>query len=358
METRPAVMVALLAALAAVATSAVASRYPDGGGPILVARRIGCEPQKVPAGAKLVVFGVYNGEAVSSAFIGSPDEETHVIDVTIEPGQQPLYLVLTSHESMVWRLSGATHRVARVLVSSRTAAPRILRPVTTTAPAAKDADRSVELSLGPAARGTFDSIQWSLAGVAGVPANRVIVRHKDCPRNFDETSGWDFETAMSEVSDSLGRRPDAVFGSDSARRVALPSGTVTHARAKDATLPKGFDPTVWREAARYWPGGLVSVDPASVVAKARVAPYRVLPSQMGLAQLVGAGAVQRLTEARFRIVKPIAHMPPGMGGAQRVKLILATGVPLPPGDPAHSCVVHEDGSEAIAKPMNCSFSRW
>jgi hypothetical protein len=127
---------------------------------------------------------------------------------------------------------------------------------------------------------------------------------------------------------------------------------MTNAPRDSAPLPRGFDPGVWREAVRYWPGGLVTVDPRRIVAKAQVEPYKVLPSQMGLAQLVGAGAMQAQGRDRFRVVRPIAHMPPSMGGAHSVTLIFAKGVPLPPGDPVHSCVIREDGGKPTGAACN------
>ena len=143
----------------------------------------------------------------------------------------------------------------------------------------------------------------------------------------------------------LGRAPDAMFGAYSASRIALPSGTITKATRDSAPTPAGFDPQVWQDALRFWPGGLVRVDPAAVVAKVRVAPYQVLPSQMGLAQLVDTGAAVNQGSDRFRIVRPIAHMPPSMGGSHSATLVFARGVPVPPGDPVHSCIVHEDTDE-------------
>lgn len=98
---------------------------------------------------------------------------------------------------------------------------------------------------------------------------------------------------------------------------------------------------MWHEAMRFWPGGLQLADPTKIVAKVRVAPYEVLPSQMGLAQLVGSGAATAEGGNTFRIIRPIAHMPPSMGGAHSAKLVFARGVPLPPGDPVHSCIVQE-----------------
>lgn len=98
---------------------------------------------------------------------------------------------------------------------------------------------------------------------------------------------------------------------------------------------------MWREALRYWPRGLVRVNPKKVVAAAPVAPYLVLPSQMGLAQLVGSGdiQVQRDRYATYRVRRPIPHMPPSMGGAHSVTLSFDPGVPVPQGDPVHSCIV-------------------
>lgn len=356
METRPALIVALLAALAAVATPAAASIIADRDS--LPVGMIGCEPLKVPARAKLVVVGVYDGEALSSAYIGGPDEETNVTDVIIEPGQQPLVLVLTSHESMVWRLSGATRRVVQVQVSSFAAEAQKRHKVGTAAPGAGKSGRQARDNLGSTGDGAYVSEQWSYAGVTGIARDKVTIRHAVCPGYFTKSSGPEFTAAREKIAETLGRAPDAMFGTYSPRQISLPSGKVTRARPETTVMPRGFDPTVWREAARYWPGGLVSVDPASVVAKARVAPYRVLPSQMGLAQLVGAGAVQRLTESKFRVVKPIAHMPPSMGGAHSVKLILAKGVPMPPGDPVHSCIVYEDGSRPPSDAFVCSLPKY
>jgi len=84
-----------------------------------------CAMPEVPAGARLLVYGGYDSNALSSASIGGSGEETGLVDVRIEAGSEPLYLVLTSYESLVWRFSGATGRVAHVVVSSHaTGEPR------------------------------------------------------------------------------------------------------------------------------------------------------------------------------------------------------------------------------------------
>lgn len=77
-----------------------------------------CELPPVPHRAKLVVYGGCESDAISSVAVAGPEQETNFMDVVVEPGAMPFYLVLTSYESMVWRLSGSTDRVVRVVVSS------------------------------------------------------------------------------------------------------------------------------------------------------------------------------------------------------------------------------------------------
>lgn len=269
-----------------------------------------CVLPSVPAGARLIVYGGYEGDSVSSAVIGGPDEETNLIDVVIEPGSTPLYIVLASYESMLWRVRGATQRVAQVVVSSSQADPRGI----------------------------------SASGVAGLPRSKVAIAEPRCPGYFKGDGGQEQEAAEAVVRRATGRKPDAMFGSYSVRAVALPSGTLTKAERDKAPVPRGFDAAMWREAVRFWPGGLVAVDPRQVVARTRVKRYRVLPSQMGLAQLLGSGAIQRTANGRaLRIVRPIPHLPPSMGGAHSATLILAEGVKMPPGNPVHACILNEEG---------------
>ena len=270
-----------------------------------------CGLPEAPLGARVVLFGTYEADAISSAVIGGQDKETNLMDVTIEPGAEPLYVVLTSYESMVWRFNGATRRGARVVVSSF-----------------QGADSGI-----------------SASGVMGVPASKVAIGEPNCPGYFSKP-GSDSAGATATVTQSISREPNNVFATYSAQRISLPSGQIIKATRGSAPLPRGFDTQMWSEASRYWEAGLAQVDPRHIVTKARVEPYKVYPSQMGLAQLLGSGAIER-NASGYRIVRPIPRMPPSMGGAHSVKITVASGVPLPPGDPVHSCVMIEDTGEAI-----------
>lgn len=300
-----------------------------------------CSLPPLPKGAKLVVFGGYEGDAIASAVVGGPDQETNLIDVAIEPGTAPLYLILTSYESMIWRFSGATNRVARVVVSSAATA----RPILTV-----DKPSPVQ-HVEPGTRREAPIMPWpqqfrnkiSASGVAGLPARKVTITNSGCPQYFynPEVAA----RALASVRVSLGREPDAVFGSYSSQRVSLPSGDWVKADRKLTSPPAGFDAGMWQEAMRFWPGGLAKLDYRKVIAATSVEPYKVLPSQMGLSQLVGSGAAKQVSRNTFRITQPIPHMPPSMGGAHSATLIFAKGIPLPPGDPVHSCIVSEDGGK-------------
>lgn len=280
-------------------------------------QRPACAMPELPRDALLISFGVYDGQALSSAAVGGQDNETNVTDIAIEAGATPIYLTLTSHESMVWRLTGATSRVVRVVASS--------------------------YHTDPSGR--------SAVGLIGVPHDRVTITTGECLQQFHRQA--EGESIAASLRRSVGRVPDAMFGVYSAKGIALPSGEIAQYDRAGPPPPDGFEQAMWRDAIRYWPGGVVEVDPRALVTPAGVERYSVLPSQMGLAQLLGAGAIQREPNSRaLRVVKPIPHMPPGMGGAHSEELIFSAGVPVPPGDPVHTCIVRE-GAGPLASGPRC-----
>lgn len=161
--------------------------------------------------------------------------------------------------------------------------------------------------------------------------------------------------AEAQIAALAGRQPDGLFGDYSPFGIGLPSGTVLPAPAGANARPDGFDTVVWQQAALFWPGGLANIDPARVVSVLPVQPYQVLPSQMGLAQLVGRGDARFLGEDRFLIVRDIARIPPGMYGAHSAVLVLADGVKRPPGHAGHGCVVTEAEAAQAPKPGICNL---
>lgn len=153
-----------------------------------------CQLPAVPAAARLIAYGGYESRTISPVQIESNDkrEKTRLVEVTIEPGGQPLYLVLTSYETTLWRLTGATDRVSHVVASSYRAG-----------------------------RGSI-----SAAGVTGVPARKVTISKAGCPNYFSSTAEEEAERARASIRFSLKRDPDAMFADYAADRISLPSGTI------------------------------------------------------------------------------------------------------------------------------------
>jgi len=278
-----------------------------------------CKLPDVPTDAQVVVFGVLGADAISSAVIGNPDKETGLLDVVIEPGASPLYLFLTSQKSVIWQVTGATERIAQIVASSH--------------------------ELGPA--------QVSATGVIGVEEGKITIARSRCPRfNYrppSDNPNW----MRGAVRASTGRTPDVAVQAYRAQRVTLPSGTITHAAKEQSLAPPGFDPTLWASAARYWPAGIVDVDPSRVFSKVGLMPYPVLPGDMGLAQLVGSGAIEQTGPREFRQVKAIAQMPPDINPTRLLFWTVAKGVPVPLGQVGNLCLILEDANPVVAGRKNC-----
>ncbi len=267
----------------------------------------------------IVLFGAYDGTAISSVSVGGPDIVTTTTRVTVEPGIQPVYLVLSAHTAMIWRVEGATERIRRVVLIAR--------------------------------RGTSTGEPY--AGVTGVPAEKVTFAASGRCQTLPYEVKMPGASALKSIGAQVGRSPDAYAGNYSAEGVDLPSGRIGSDPAA-IPPPPGFDADIWRESLRYAPGGVKTIDPDSVVSAVPARPYDVLPQEAGLAQLVGQGDLVALySDNHFRIARPIPRFPAGLGGAHSVNFLLSSGLPMPAGDPGHSCVYLEDAGETAGGSISC-----
>jgi hypothetical protein len=76
-----------------------------------------CAVPKPAKDVKFVLFNGYRPVALSTAAIGSQDKETRTTKVIIEPGPEPLYLVMIAWDRVVWQFEGAVERVKRVILA-------------------------------------------------------------------------------------------------------------------------------------------------------------------------------------------------------------------------------------------------
>jgi len=284
-----------------------------------------CEIPPALPDDEIVVFGAYEGDTISTTAVAGQDEVTGTVRVNVEAGPGSLYVILSSFDSTIWRFEGATARVRQVvLVGVRNSA------------------------------------------VTGVAADVVVDLTKDvgsmldavCFASFWEVFSPEGVVARGVVERTLGRPIDVMAGTYEVGTVSLPSATV-EPTPPALVAPTGFDPVVWEEATWFSPGGVVHVDPAAVVPSDHAEAYVVLPQAFGLAQLVAAGDLEPREPSfifpTFYIARPIPRFPAGLAGAHAVQFVLGRGVPMPAGDPGHSCVISEETGLPLGNDILCSI---
>ncbi|MFT4120259.1 EF-hand domain-containing protein [Bradyrhizobium sp.] len=301
------------------------------------AERAGCEMPAASEKARILLLSSYQTEALSSATIGSQDAVVHAGRINVEPGEEPLYVVIASYSPTIWQFSGAVERIERVVATSS--------------------------SNG---RNGGNAQQAPVAGVTGVPRDRVVFpARSNCLSYFSEAPSSGSLQAAGTVRLSAGKAPDVVATRYSVGAYNIPSGRIDSTkeptqrmlviRKDGGTLNivgngSGAVVEVGPSRARddmynYWPGGVVEIAPDKVVASAPVSAYEVLPAQAGLAQLLASGAATQNGAGEY-VVRRKIRFPPGLYGAHSVTFLIMKGTDYPDGDPGHSCVVVEDTGES------------
>jgi hypothetical protein len=264
-----------------------------------------CVLPPVSADTEIVLLGTYEAHAQSSVTLGLQDNEVRAGTIVVAPGDRPLALIVSTYDPTIWQIRGAVRRVAWVVATSFNTAPN-----------------SSSREKGP-----------PLAGVTGLPADRVrfLVR-SDCLRYWGEQR--DKTEAIAFVTRELGRAPDVIAYNYAVSGFGVPGGEI---------LDKPYGVNVDGLAGQ---GTVVTIDPMDVVGSQTPISYETLPGGDGLRQLVKSGALVPLKTGEFRVTRKI-RFPAGLYGAGLAKFWLAKGVPVPDGDPGHSCVM----SEETGKPL-------
>ncbi|MCJ2032139.1 hypothetical protein MKK50_22495 [Methylobacterium sp. J-043] len=298
-----------------------------------------CKFPSLAERVKLAAVGTYEGEALSTASIGGDDQEVTVSHLEIESGSEPLYLALTSYSANIWLITGAVERIADVVANSQ------------------------QVGVGKRPR----------VGVVGVKPERVhFVLEAGCFPYFYEQTSPESGQAVMALKASLGRAPDAVVASYGIASMSVPSGRPNKQIPVSGTvsLPKsGPAKDLWAEMLRFNPAGLVAIAPEAVVSPLPVKRYDVLPQEAGLAQLVEEGVLKVTGSDNGMIfnggrpefankpdnflIQRKTKFPAGLNGAHSVNFVLGRGVPMPDGDPGHSCVMSEDEGRAVAGRVRC-----
>jgi Ca2+-binding EF-hand superfamily protein len=304
----------------------------------------GCDLPKPSNDAQIVLLSAYQGAGLSSVTIGSQDVQVNAATVNVAPGPKPIYVVITSFRPVIWRFTGAAQRIERAVFSSGISGPQ----------------------------GTLGALPSSppLAGATGLPASRVsFPKVPHCLNYFSVQTSIGASMTAGKVASLLGRAPDTINAEYAVSSFDLPSGAI-HKTGRDqgliikksggslmlngsadVTLSGGAD-SLARDVLLYYPDGVVTIDPTAVVASQTAQNYVVLPNQAGLQQLVQQGALTVSSNGEFQIRRKI-HFPAELYGAHAARFLLMKGVPLPDGDPGHSCVVSQDTGQPLANASLC-----
>lgn len=303
-----------------------------------------CVMPPAPAGDRIVYFAGGRSQAVSSIAVGGPDEVTMTAPVTVEPGDQHIYLVLSAPSDFLWRVEGAVERL----------------------------DRVVLLQGGYLA-------QSLAAGVTGVdPSIVAFAEEKDCTRMAGTVDNAKGEATAAIFRRVLGRSFDDYARADRFSAVSVPTlalqGNGPQLRDQDdqscmralnmrpaSAYPRapqmGEPDCTWIEAEMrfVYPSGLVRIDPSKVVAH-KVDAYEVLPSPFGYEQALKDGTLVDVSggrRTRLRVAKPLVRFPPALAGPRPIAFDLAEGVALPAGAARQYCVRDSKGELVSGQPQRC-----
>lgn len=259
-----------------------------------------CGLPPISAGAKFIIVSADIAVALSSAAIGSQDEITTTASVEIEPGEEPLYIVLISARPILWRFSGALDRIEHV-------------------------------GLAGSITGPNGAQSPPLLGATGLPAERIaMVKRSQCYRYFSEVQSIAGATTIAALKQVVGGEPDSASVANRLLRIMLPSRTIeAYSQSYESKAPY---------ASREFPGGIVDINPSTVVASQPVVVYEVPPSTPGLKLLVDTGALSLNKSGEYLIRRKI-RLPAGLS---RERFLLLRDVPEPSGDLHQSCVVSEE----------------
>ena len=274
-----------------------------------------CRPPQAAKGEELTRAFLSNGLAQPTVTVSGQDRETSLARVVIEPGDHPLYLLLSS-SNMILKFEGATARLKHVVVMSM--APSELE----------------------------EAENWAGVGLVGISRDLVtFLPGAACSMQSDSITQESTERENRMIAAAIGAKAPAAVGAHAAEGLSLPSGQAINPQkdidvmvdeggayiVKEDEAPQKIEGGFTPEVQEQWLakcGGIVALKPSDVISLGKVETYEVLPGQEGLKRLVDTGFLAR-TPKGYRLLKPVPRWPAGLAGAHSVTVFVPKGMPLP-----------------------------
>lgn len=304
--------------------------------------RTDCVLAKASTNAKVVLLSANEARGLSSTTIGSQNAEVRTGRIMIEPGTEPLYLVVLSQRATIWRFEGSVERLERVVLASAARNPDTQADKTPLVGAMGPSSSKIQFlprsdCLGPFSEAPSTNAAATAALVRNETGKDPIVAARYSVSSFSVPSG------------AITPQPNAATAEKPTLIIQKQSGTLKIDGSANVVVQTGPTNLV-DEVKRYYPDGVIEIAPTAVTASSKAEAYDVLPNQAGLLQLVNSGAlVERGGEFH---IKQKMRFPAGLFGAHSVRFLLLRGVPLPDGRAGHSCVISEETGQPAAGSRN------
>ncbi len=238
------------------------------------------------------------GNALSDVAVAGQDKVTETIEIEIQTGSEPLFIIAVSGDAMIWRFSGATDRVAKFIATSLHA-----------------------------------------AGATGLRANQVsFVPAGPCQLHLMAGEAA-VRAALKSMTGVLGKSVDGIYYGSYASSIRLPSqaGATDKWRYGRRQTSQGFSWGSLKPAndnaaqllRTSYPNGIVEIDPATVSTGGQAEKYTLLPKAAGLLQLIQSGAVVDDPALGYVVREYFPRFPAELMG---VSFILAENVAKPGGN--------------------------
>lgn len=272
-----------------------------------------CRLPPASSAAAIVVFGVTEGRQGSPVALGDVEVVTEVVEVVVESGTAPIYLLLSAGGPTIWRFRGATGRLERVVLAAS--------PLPRDNFEARGAFETNSIPQHPPARSPY-------AGVVGLSADQVTaVDQPNCLEVGSDPEGRKALRVATVVWQALGRQPSVLAATYTASAISVPSGRAAVRDQMPYPAPISSD--------TYWPDGIADIAADQVVSSVPVRPYNVFPGRAGWSQLIKTGAVIEGSEQTW-IRASIERFPPGL--AWGPPIVVGAFVPMPSGPTGVRCV--------------------
>ena len=258
-----------------------------------------CPFPNIPTNAEVIFIGIQEGNLPSAVSVSGPHQITKISDIHISDISTPIVIVATSRKPIIWRFGGHTENVIMITTGNKSTNQE------------------------------YRKMNYPNVGVVGLKSRQITFVNKGCLRTLLDTREKPMQKWISYNGQRIARNPSKIITKFSGHNTCLPqqikcpNNVTPFSRAqRNRLLLAGKFKTLQRDIQR--------LDKETVLSPSTPSYYLPLPEQFGLAQLLEANILERLSCSSFLLKAPIGHLPAGLtSGPDRTSFILAPNVKKP-----------------------------